>query len=68
VILAEYFEIWIIESNLNGYCLNCTESQSSGPGWINLEINLDFVRSKNERHDVLQQNSAILFSLSFLSL
>jgi hypothetical protein len=31
VILAEYFEIWIIESNLNGYCLNCSESQSSGP-------------------------------------
>ena len=22
MILAEYFEIWIIESNLNGYCLN----------------------------------------------
>jgi hypothetical protein len=32
VILAEYFEIWIIELNLNGYCLNCSESQSSGPG------------------------------------
>jgi hypothetical protein len=30
MILAEYFEIWIIESNLNGYCLNCSESQSSG--------------------------------------
>ena len=28
VILAEYFEIWIIELNLNGYCLNCSESQS----------------------------------------
>ena len=36
VILAEYFEIWIIESNLNGYCLNCSESQSSGPGRTNL--------------------------------
>jgi hypothetical protein len=34
VILAEYFEIWIIESN--GYCLNCSESQSSGPGRTNL--------------------------------
>ena len=33
MILAEYFEIWIIELNLNGqYCLNCSESQSSGPG------------------------------------
>jgi hypothetical protein len=32
VIWAEYFEIWIIELNLNGYCLNCSESQSSGPG------------------------------------
>jgi hypothetical protein len=32
VILAEYFEIWIIELNLNGYCLNCSESQSSGSG------------------------------------
>jgi hypothetical protein len=32
VILAEYFEIWIIELNLNDYCLNCSESQSSGPG------------------------------------
>jgi hypothetical protein len=32
VMLAEYFEIWIIELNLNGYCLNCSESQSSGPG------------------------------------
>jgi hypothetical protein len=31
VILAEYFEIWIIELNLNGYCLNC-----SGPGRTNL--------------------------------
>jgi hypothetical protein len=29
MILAEYFEIWNIESNLNGYCLNCSESQSS---------------------------------------
>ena len=28
---------------------------------INLEINLDSVRSKNERHDVLQQNSVIFF-------
>ena len=36
VILAEYFEIWIIESNLNGYCLNCSESQSSAPGRANL--------------------------------
>ena len=27
MILAEYFEIWIIESNLNGYCLNCSDSQ-----------------------------------------
>ena len=36
VILAEYFEIWIIELNLNGYCLNCSESQSSGPGRTNL--------------------------------
>jgi hypothetical protein len=27
VILAEYFEIWIIESNLNSYCLNCSESR-----------------------------------------
>ena len=27
VILAEYFKIWIIELNLNGYCLNCSESQ-----------------------------------------
>jgi hypothetical protein len=36
VILAEYFEIWIIESNLNGYCLNCSESQSSAPGRTNL--------------------------------
>ena len=36
VILAEYFEIWIIEMNLNGYCLNCSESQSSGPGRTNL--------------------------------
>ena len=35
-ILAEYFEIWIIELNLNGYCLNCSESQSSGPGRTNL--------------------------------
>jgi hypothetical protein len=35
VILAEYSEIWIIESNLNGYCLNCSESQSSGPGRTN---------------------------------
>jgi hypothetical protein len=35
VILAEYFEIWIIELNLNG-CLNCSESQSSGPGRTNL--------------------------------
>ena len=26
MILAEYFEIWIIELNLNGYCLNCSES------------------------------------------
>jgi hypothetical protein len=26
VILAEYFEIWIIELTLNGYCLNCSES------------------------------------------
>jgi hypothetical protein len=34
VILAEYFEIWIIELNLNGYWLNCSESQSSGPGRI----------------------------------
>ena len=30
----------------------------------NLEINLDSVRSKNERHDVLQQNLAIFFSFS----
>ena len=36
MILAEYFEIWIIELNLNGYCLNCSESQSSGPGRTNL--------------------------------
>ena len=36
VILAEYFEIWIIESNLNGYCLNCSELQSSAPGRTNL--------------------------------
>jgi hypothetical protein len=36
VILAEYFEIWIIELNLNGYCLNCSESQSSAPGRTNL--------------------------------
>jgi hypothetical protein len=36
VILVEYFEIWIIESNLNGYCLNCSESQSAGPGRTNL--------------------------------
>ena len=36
VILAEYFEIWIIELNLNGYCLNCSQSQSSGPGRTNL--------------------------------
>jgi hypothetical protein len=36
VILAEYFEIWIIELNLNGYCLNCSESQSSEPGRPNL--------------------------------
>ena len=28
---------------------------------INLEINLDSVRSNNERHDVLPQNSAIFF-------
>ena len=27
-------------------------------------MNLDSVRSKNERHDVLQQNSAIFFSFS----
>ena len=27
---------WIIELNLNGYCLNCSESQSSGPGRTNL--------------------------------
>ena len=26
------FGLWIIELNLNGYCLNCSESQSSGPG------------------------------------
>jgi hypothetical protein len=32
----EYFEIWIIESNLNGYCLNCSESQSSAAGRTNL--------------------------------
>ena len=25
MILAEYFEIWIIELTLNGYCLNCSE-------------------------------------------
>ena len=36
MILAEYFEIWNIESNLNGYCLNCSESQSSAPGQTNL--------------------------------
>ena len=36
MILAEYFEIWIIELNLNGYCLNCSESHSSGPGRTNL--------------------------------
>ena len=36
MILTEYFEIWIIESNLNGYCLNCSESQSSEPGRTNL--------------------------------
>jgi hypothetical protein len=35
-ILAEYFAIWIIQLNLNGYCLNCSESQSSGPGRPNL--------------------------------
>jgi hypothetical protein len=28
--------MWIIESNLNGYCLNCSESQSSAPGRTNL--------------------------------
>ena len=32
---------------------------------INLEINLDSVRIKNERHDVLQQNSAIFFFFQF---
>ena len=26
MILAEYFEIWIIELTVNGYCLNCSES------------------------------------------
>jgi hypothetical protein len=26
----------LIESNLNGYCLNCSESQSSAPGRTNL--------------------------------
>jgi hypothetical protein len=36
MILTEYFEIWIIESNLNSYCLNCSESQSSEPGRTNL--------------------------------
>jgi hypothetical protein len=36
IYFAEYFEIWIIELNLNGYCLNCSESQSSGPGRTNL--------------------------------
>jgi hypothetical protein len=29
-------EILIIELNLNGYCLNCSESHSSGPGRTNL--------------------------------
>ena len=38
MIVAEYFEIWIIELNLNGYCLNCSESQSSGPGRTNLYV------------------------------
>ena len=32
------FEIWIIELNLNGYCLNFSESQSSGPGRTNLYV------------------------------
>jgi hypothetical protein len=31
----------------------------------NLEINLDSVRSKNEGHDVLQQNLGIFFSFIF---
>jgi hypothetical protein len=42
VILAEYFEIWIIELNLNGYCLNCSESQSSGKNMLLCEVKTIF--------------------------